>query len=65
MALIIDEKSSFNNIISAESFATSLPDIPIAMPILAYFNELLSPAPSPVTNTIYPLLLAHFTIMNF
>lgn len=50
--LIIAEKSSFNNIISAASFATSEPVIPIAIPISAYLIAGLSFTPSPVTATI-------------
>lgn len=51
---IIEEKSSSNNIMSAESLATSEPVIPIAIPISAYFIAGESFTPSPVTATMYP-----------
>jgi hypothetical protein len=46
------EKSSFNKIISAASFATSDPVIPIATPISAFLIAGESLTPSPVTATI-------------
>lgn len=51
---IIEEKSSSNNIMSAESLATSEPVIPIAIPISACFMAGESFTPSPVTATMYP-----------
>lgn len=42
-------------IILAASLAISVPLIPIANPILAFFNNGPSPVPSPVAATVYPL----------
>jgi hypothetical protein len=50
----IDEKSSSNNIIYAASLATSEPEIPIAIPISAFFIAGESLTPSPVTATTWP-----------
>jgi len=49
---IIAEKSSFSKIMSAESFATSDPAIPIAIPMSACLIAGESLTPSPVTATI-------------
>jgi len=46
-------KLSSANIITEASFATSVPAIPIAIPICAYFNAGASFTPSPVIATIY------------
>jgi hypothetical protein len=52
----IDAKSSFNNIISAASFVTSEPEIPIDIPISPYLIAGESFTPSPVTPTTCPIL---------
>jgi len=49
---IMDEKSSFNKTMSAASFVTSEPLIPIEIPIFAYFIAGESLTPSPVTPTM-------------
>lgn len=54
-AFTIDVKLSFNKIISAAYFATSVPVIPIAKPTSAFFKAGASFVPSPVTATTYPL----------
>ena len=51
-ALTIVAKLSSAKIIADASFATSVPDIPIAIPILAYFNAGASLTPSPVIAAI-------------
>ena len=53
-ALTIEAKLSSVKIISAASFATSVPVIPIAIPIFAFFKAGASLTPSPVTATISP-----------
>jgi hypothetical protein len=63
--MTIELKSSFNNIISAASLATSVPVIPIEIPISAFFIAGLSFTPSPVTATTYPSFWQPFTITNF
>ena len=47
----MEEKLSSNRIIPAASFATSVPVIPIAKPMSAFFNAGASFVPSPVTAT--------------
>ena len=47
-------KSSVNKIISAASLATSVPVIPIEIPISAFLIAGESFTPSPVTATTYP-----------
>ena len=49
----IAEKSSLSRIISAASFATSEPVIPIAIPISAFLMAGESFTPSPVTATTW------------
>lgn len=56
-ALTIEVKLSFNKIISAAYFATSVPVIPIAKPTSAFLRAGASFVPSPVTATTYPLSL--------
>lgn len=55
MACRIVEKSSSVRIISAASLATSVPLMPIDMPMSALFNAGASLTPSPVIATISPL----------
>jgi len=52
-ALTIVLKLSSAKIITDASFATSVPAIPMAIPIWAYFNAGASFTPSPVIATIY------------
>jgi hypothetical protein len=52
--IIMAEKSSLSNIISAASFATSVPVIPIDIPISAFLIAGESLTPSPVTATTSP-----------
>lgn len=49
--ITIELKSSFIKIISAESLATSVPVIPIEIPISAFLIAGESLTPSPVTAT--------------
>ena len=55
MAPTIEAKLSSVKIISAASFATSVPVPPIAIPILAFFKAGASLTPSPVAATILPI----------
>ncbi|MNL45832.1 hypothetical protein D3C87_1685080 [compost metagenome] len=50
-AVTIVEKLSSSRIISAASFATSVPVIPMAIPMFAAFNDGASFNPSPVIAT--------------
>ncbi|VVB60572.1 Uncharacterised protein [uncultured archaeon] len=50
---------------SADSRATSVPEIPIAMPISASNNAGASFAPSPVTATVSPFDRSTRTILSF
>jgi len=50
----IEAKLSSSKIISDASLATSVPSIPIAIPISAFFMAGESLTPSPVTATMYP-----------
>jgi hypothetical protein len=52
--MMMAEKSSLSNIISAASFATSVPVIPIDIPISAFLIAGESLTPSPVTATTSP-----------
>jgi hypothetical protein len=52
--ITIAEKSSFKRIISAASLATSVPVIPIEIPISAFLIAGESLTPSPVTATTSP-----------
>lgn len=54
MAFKMVEKSSSVNIMSAASFATSVPFLPIAIPMSAFFSAGASLTPSPVIATISP-----------
>ena len=58
------EKLSSTRTISEASFATSVPVIPIAIPISALFNAGASLTPSPVIATICLLFLSALTIRN-
>ena len=53
-ALTIVEKSSSVRIIAAASFETSVPVMPIAMPMSARFSAGASLTPSPVIATTWP-----------
>ena len=57
-------KSSSNKIISDASFATSVPLIPIEIPISALLSAGASFTPSPVIATTSPFLFKEFTILN-
>jgi hypothetical protein len=52
-------------IISAASFATSDPVIPIAIPMSAFLIAGESLTPSPVTATIWPFFWQPLTIISF
>ena len=54
-ALMIVAKLSSDRIMSAASLDTSVPVIPIATPMSAFFNAGASFTPSPVMETILPL----------
>ncbi|SUQ44646.1 hypothetical protein CNEONATNEC32_00337 [Clostridium neonatale] len=56
-------KLSSVKIIEAASFETSVPVIPIAIPISACFNAGASLTPSPVIATILPLFCHALTIL--
>ena len=58
-------KLSSNKIMSAASLATSVPDIPIAIPISAIFSAGASFTPSPVTATISFFRFRAFTTCIF
>jgi hypothetical protein len=64
MALRIVEKSSSVRIMSAASFATSVPSLPIEIPISAFFNAGASFTPSPVIATTSPLLCSAAMILS-
>ena len=55
IATLIVEKSSLAKTISAEFLATSVPLIPMAMPISAFFKAGASFTPSPVMAVTKPL----------
>ena len=57
-ALTIVEKSSSVRIIAAASFETSVPVMPIAMPMSARFSAGASLTPSPVIATMWPRRLS-------
>ena len=61
-AFTIVAKLSSVNIISAASFETSDPVIPIAIPISACFNAGASLTPSPLIPMIFPFACHAFTI---
>ena len=67
LPLVIDftivAKLSSVNIIDAASFDTSVPVIPIAIPISACLSAGASLTPSPVIATILPLFCHAFTIL--
>jgi len=60
----MDLKLSSRRIIPAASFATSVPAIPIANPISAFFNAGASLVPSPVTATTLSNYLRPVTRAN-
>ena len=64
-ARTIEAKLSSLKIISAASFATSVPVIPIAIPISAFLRAGESLTPSPVTATIFPISCNAHTIRYF
>jgi hypothetical protein len=64
IAVIIELKLSSKIIIPEASLATSVPAIPIAKPISAFFNAGASLVPSPVTATTYPHYLNPVTSKN-
>ena len=57
-------KLSSVNITSAASFATSVPTIPIAQPMSAFFKAGASFTPSPVIATISPFACHALTILT-
>ena len=63
-ASTIVTKSSSVKIMSAAFFATSVPPLPMAIPISAFFNAGASFTPSPVIATIWPAFLKAFTILT-
>ena len=62
-ALIIVAKLSSDKIMAAASLETSVPVIPIATPISAFFSAGASFTPSPVIDTILPFLCHASTIL--
>ena len=64
-AATIEAKLSSASTMSQASLATSVPVMPIAMPILAVFRAGASLTPSPVMATTCPRLLSAFTILSF
>ncbi|MNP64624.1 hypothetical protein D3C76_1601360 [compost metagenome] len=63
IAFTIVEKLSSASTIEAASFATSVPVIPIAIPISACFKAGASFTPSPVIATIFPFSCHALTIL--
>jgi hypothetical protein len=64
IALRIVEKSSSISIISAASFATSVPCLPMAIPMSAFFSAGASLTPSPVMATRSPRAWNARTILS-
>src|SRR5690554_5818032 len=64
MACTMVVKLSSVNIISLAPFETSVPVIPIATPISAFFKDGASFTPSPVIDTILSCALKAFTIFT-
>jgi len=64
-AFSIVAKLSSMSIISAESLATSVPVIPIAIPISAFFTAGASFTPSPVIATTWPSACSALTSLSF
>jgi len=58
-------KLSSSRMMSADSLATSVPEMPIAMPTSAHFSAGASFTPSPVTATISPLRCKACTMRIF
>ncbi len=65
IAETIVAKLSSASIMDDDSLATSVPVIPIAIPIWAAFNAGASFTPSPVTATICPFSFNVSTIFSF
>jgi len=63
-AFFYEEKLSSTRMIPAASLATSVPAIPIANPISAFFNAGASFVPSPVTATTDPHFYKPVTSKN-
>mmetsp|Transcript_105942 Transcript_105942/g.257362 ORF Transcript_105942/g.257362 Transcript_105942/m.257362 type:complete len:248 (-) Transcript_105942:2817-3560(-) len=61
----IEAKLSSRRIMSAASFETSVPAMPIATPMLAFLSAGASLTPSPVTATTLPFFWNWSTIMSF
>ena len=64
IAVTMEPKLSSNKMIPEASFATSVPAIPIANPISAYFKAGPSFVPSPVTATTFSSYFNPVTKMN-
>lgn len=64
IAVTIEPKLSSNNMIPEASLATSVPAIPIANPISAYFKAGPSFVPSPVTATTFSSYFNPVTRIN-
>ena len=64
-ALIIVAKLSSVRIMDAASLETSVPMIPMATPMSAFFKAGASFTPSPVMATISPFCCSPFTIRTF
>ena len=56
-AATIDAKLSSVSVMAAASLVTSVPVMPIAMPMSAFFSAGASLTPSPVIATTWPVLL--------
>ncbi len=65
MESTIEEKLSSFKTISAASLATSVPAIPIAIPMFARDKAGASLSPSPVIATTWPIDCSLVTIRNF
>ncbi len=65
MAATMLAKLSSSRIRSAASLATSVPEMPMAMPMSAHFSAGASLTPSPVTATISPFFCNAWTISIF
>lgn len=57
-------KSSLTNIISAASLHTSVPFLPMAMPMSAFLRATPSLTPSPVMPTMLPVRCSDLTISS-
>ena len=61
----MDAKLSSVRMMSAASLATSVPAMPMATPMSAFFSAGASFTPSPVTATTSPSSLSRLTTRNF